>query len=57
MDTDKPKSADYYRMKADQEWELAGLARCDGDTNEAAAHTSRAREYMRLARLARESQA
>jgi hypothetical protein len=44
------KSSDYYRMKSDQEWEMAGLARQDGDTVDEARHTAAAREFARLAR-------
>lgn len=36
------------RRKADQEWELAGLARVDGDEADEAIHTAKAREYDRL---------
>lgn len=49
---DAVRDADYYRMKADQEWELAGLARQDGDHQDALKHTEKAREYQRLAREA-----
>lgn len=35
------------RRKRDQEWELAGLARQDGDTKDEAIHTANAREYSR----------
>lgn len=38
-----------YRRKADQEWELAGCARQDGDTEDEKRHTELAREYSRLA--------
>jgi hypothetical protein len=33
------------RRKRDQHWEMAGLARQDGDTVDAARHTAKAREY------------
>ena len=40
----------WYRRKADQHWELAGLARCDGDKEDEIRQTERAREYEQLAR-------
>lgn len=39
-----------FARKADQEWEMAGLARQDGDTADEKRHTELAREYERLAR-------
>ena len=33
------------RRKADQEWDMAGLARQDNDRLDALAHTNRARSY------------
>jgi hypothetical protein len=39
----------YYRMKADQEWEMAGLARQDNDMKASEEHTRKAREYEALA--------
>lgn len=38
-----------FRIKADQHWEMAGLARQDGDLADSARHTEQAREYERLA--------
>jgi hypothetical protein len=38
-------SLDTLRRKRDQEWELAGLARQDGDKADEARHTDKAREY------------
>lgn len=35
------------RRKADQHWDMAGLARHDGDKSDEAAHTAKAREYER----------
>lgn len=40
----------YYLMKANQEWDLAGLARQDGDMAASARHTAKAREYTAQAR-------
>lgn len=40
-----------YRRKANQEWELAGCARNDGDHDAAKRHTEQAREYEALARV------
>lgn len=45
-------NADRYRRKADQEWEMAGLARRDGDKADEARHTAKARKYERLCREA-----
>jgi hypothetical protein len=39
------QSYSYYRMKADQHWELAGLARKDGDIKDADKNTELARRY------------
>ena len=33
------------RRKADQHWEMAGLARQDGDGNDAARHTKEAQKW------------
>lgn len=41
-----------YRRKANQEWEMAGLARQDNDPEAAAIHTNAAKQYERLAREA-----
>jgi hypothetical protein len=38
------------RIKADQHWEMAGLARQDGDMKDAERHTELAREYERKLR-------
>lgn len=51
LDTDNPTERHYYR-KANEQWELAGCARVDGDKTAEADHTARAREYERLAREA-----
>lgn len=53
---DRGQSSEYrrWRYKADQEWELAGLARKDGDTKDEETHTAKAREYEALARDCRE---
>lgn len=51
----KPTPADHdpeyrrLRRKADQEWEMAGLARQDRDSRAEAQHTAQAREYNRQA--------
>jgi hypothetical protein len=42
-------SAEYYRRKADQAYEMAGLAAKDGDAEEASRLTAEAKEYDRLA--------
>ena len=39
-----------YARKADQQWELAGCARTDGDRQAEQSHTDKAREYEQLAR-------
>lgn len=36
---------DRLRRKADQEWDMAGLARQDRDTADEERHTAKAREY------------
>lgn len=38
-----------FTRKADQQWDLAGLARQDGDTIAEQKHTALAREYERQA--------
>ena len=43
-------SWEYHRRKADQHWDMAGLARQDGDRTDAERHTSKAREHEALAR-------
>ncbi len=43
-------SAEQLRRKADQAWEMAGLARQDGDTKDEIRQTENAREYQRLLR-------
>ena len=40
-------SIEKLRRKRDQEWELAGCARRDGDTIAENEHTALAREYAR----------
>ncbi len=39
-------SAEKLRRKADQHWEMAGLARMDGDHADAIYHTDLARKYQ-----------
>jgi hypothetical protein len=46
------RDAAYHRRKADQAWELAGLARQDNDRADAARHTEDARKHERLYREA-----
>lgn len=41
---DRPELA-RLRRKADQEWDMAGLARQDGDRDDEIRHTNKAREY------------
>jgi hypothetical protein len=43
---DEKYGAEYVRLrrKADQEWEMAGLARQDGDTKAVEEHTRKAQE-------------
>jgi hypothetical protein len=41
---------DYFLQKANQHWELAGLARMDGDHKDAERHTKLARDWDRKAR-------
>lgn len=38
---------DRLRRKADQEWDMAGLARQDRDSADEERHTKKAREYER----------
>ena len=45
-DSDVPEIARMQR-KRDQEWEMAGLARADGDMAAAQRHTEAAREWAR----------
>ena len=47
----EPRDAEYLRLrrKADQAWELGGLARQDGDTEAMNRHYDQAREWGRLA--------
>lgn len=40
---------DVCRRKADQHWEMAGLARQDGDHKDAAKHTQAAKEWQERA--------
>ena len=40
-------SLERLRRKRDQEWELAGLARQDGDTADELKHTQLAQDYAR----------
>lgn len=42
----------YYRRKEDQAWEMAGLARQDGDKVDEEKQTKLAREYHELWRMA-----
>lgn len=39
------REASYYRMKADQHWDMAGMARKDSDKADEKKHTDLAREY------------
>lgn len=43
-------TADRLRRKANQEWDMAGLARQDGDLKDAERHTNLARDYERQLR-------
>lgn len=43
-------SFDYFINKANQHWEMAGLARLDGDREEAERHVRLARHYEHKAR-------
>jgi hypothetical protein len=43
-------SYQYCMMKANQHWEMAGLARADGDKVDAEKHTSEARRWEQRAR-------
>ena len=44
-----------YQIKADQEWDMAGLARQDGDMKDAELHMKKAREYEAMAREERDN--
>jgi hypothetical protein len=44
------RSAADCRRKADQHWEMAGLARQDRDTEDERRHTAEARRWESLAR-------
>lgn len=48
--TDYKNTPEYHRRKADQAWEMAGLARADGDDKDSMKQTLEARKYERLAR-------
>lgn len=48
-------TAEQLRRKADQHWEMAGLARQDGDTADEKRHTWLARDYQRRANEWRKS--
>jgi uncharacterized membrane protein YkoI len=39
------RNPEYARLKANQHWEMAGLARADGDEADEARHTKLAREW------------
>jgi hypothetical protein len=43
----RERQSDPMKRRADQEWEMAGLARQDGDMAAAARHTERARALER----------
>jgi hypothetical protein len=43
---------EHFRRKSNQEWEMAGLARRDGDKADEIRHTAEARRYDQLAREA-----
>jgi hypothetical protein len=43
-------SYQWCLMKANQHWEMAGLARADGDHADANKHVAKAREWERKAR-------
>ena len=45
MEKTEELSYDRLRRKADQHWEMAGLARMDGDRKDEERHTKLAREY------------
>jgi hypothetical protein len=45
----------YYRRKEDQAWEMAGLARQDGDKKDEERYTNEAREFHKLWLMARDS--
>lgn len=40
---------EYFRIKANQHWEMAGLARQDGDKQDEIRHTELAREFAKKA--------
>ena len=44
------RSIEYYQRKRDQHWEMAGLARQDGDHKDEERHMNLAREYSRIIR-------
>jgi hypothetical protein len=48
--TDYHPQIQRLRRKADQEWDMAGLARQDGDTTAAQRHTENARSFERQLR-------
>lgn len=43
-------TAEEHIRKANQHWEMAGLARQDGDMNDALRHTRLAQEHEKYAR-------
>lgn len=43
--------AERFYRKASQEWDMAGLARQDGDKIAEAKHTEQARDYEHTARM------
>lgn len=43
MENPKENDPEYCRRKADQAWEMAGMARCDGDKEDEERHTKEAR--------------
>lgn len=50
MIRDNSKGNPDYLRKANQHWEMAGLARADGDHKDAERHTKLAREHDQKAR-------
>jgi hypothetical protein len=46
------RASTWYRRKADQHWEMAGLARADRDLKDAERRTKLAQEYEAKAREA-----
>lgn len=48
------KESEWYRRKADQYWDMAGLARQDGDIKDADLHARLAREFEEKRRKARQ---